>query len=110
MRTCKHCETKFDQDLDPPICSKKFDQYCEPKPRGFAALSKKKISEISSKGGKTAHQMGKAHKFSSDEGRMAGKTGGLAPHVSRGPEKGCAMPSRTPPRRPSKRSRQEASA
>jgi hypothetical protein len=90
MRTCRHCEDKFDENLDPPICRKRSDEYCQPKPRGFASLSKEKIAAISAKGGKTAHEMGKAHKFSSDEGRAAGKTGGLAPHVSRGPEKRSA--------------------
>lgn len=54
------------------------------RPRGFAAMDRKKVSEIASKGGKAAHAAGTAHQFSSDEARNAGKKGGVAPHVRRG--------------------------
>jgi general stress protein YciG len=54
------------------------------RPRGFAAMDRKKVSEIASKGGKAAHAAGTAHQFSSDEARVAGKKGGIAPHVRRG--------------------------
>ena len=54
------------------------------KPRGFAAMDPKKVSEIASKGGKAAHAAGTAHQFSSDEAREAGRRGGLAPHAHRG--------------------------
>lgn len=54
------------------------------RPRGFAAMDRKKVSEIASKGGKAAHAAGTAHQFSSDEARVAGKKGGVAPHVRRG--------------------------
>jgi len=54
------------------------------KPRGFAAMDRAKVSEIASKGGKAAHAAGTAHQFSSDEARVAGKKGGVAPHVRRG--------------------------
>ncbi len=54
------------------------------KPRGFAAMDRKKVSEIASKGGKAAHAAGTAHQFTSDEARVAGKKGGIAPHVRRG--------------------------
>ena len=54
------------------------------KPRGFAAMDRTKVSEIASKGGKAAHAAGTAHQFSSDEARVAGKKGGVAPHVRRG--------------------------
>ncbi len=57
------------------------------KPRGFAAMDRSKVSEIASKGGKSAHAAGTAHQFSSDEARLAGKKGGMAPHVSRGAQK-----------------------
>lgn len=58
-----------------------------PKPklrRGFAAMDRSKVAEIASKGGKAAHAVGTAHKFTSDEARAAGKKGGNAPHVRRG--------------------------
>lgn len=56
----------------------------EKKKRGFAAMDRKKVAEIASKGGKAAHAAGTAHQFSSDEAREAGKRGGSAPHVRRG--------------------------
>jgi general stress protein YciG len=52
--------------------------------RGFAAMSPEKRKEISSKGGFRAHELGVAHKYSSDEAKEAGKLGGTAPHKSRG--------------------------
>jgi general stress protein YciG len=54
------------------------------RPRGFAAMDRKRVSEIASKGGKAAHAAGTAHEFSSDEARAAGRKGGMAPHVRRG--------------------------
>lgn len=54
------------------------------RPRGFAAMDPKKVSEIASKGGKAAHAAGTAHQFTSDEARTAGRKGGVAPHVRRG--------------------------
>ena len=48
------------------------------KPRGFAALTPKRRSEIASMGGKEAHLSGRAHVFSSEEAREAGRKGGLA--------------------------------
>ncbi len=44
--------------------------------RGFAAMDPAKRKEIASKGGKASHQMGKAHVFSSEEARIAGRKGG----------------------------------
>lgn len=46
--------------------------------RGFAAMSAEKQREIASKGGKAAHQSGKAHEFTSEEAREAGRKGGYA--------------------------------
>ncbi len=49
----------------------------KPKPlRGFALLPPEKMSEIARQGGKTAHQKGTAHRWTSDSARVAGKTGG----------------------------------
>lgn len=48
------------------------------KPRGFAAMSPEKRREISSLGGKSAHEKGTAHRFTSEEAREAGRKGGLA--------------------------------
>ena len=46
--------------------------------RGFAGMDPNKQKEISSKGGKAAHQKGTAHEFSSDEAREAGRKCGQA--------------------------------
>jgi hypothetical protein len=44
--------------------------------RGFASMSPEKKREIASKGGKTAHAMGTAHKWTSEEAQAAGRKGG----------------------------------
>lgn len=54
-----------------------------PKPRGFATMSPSKRSEIASKGGKAAHASGRAHRFTTEEARAAGRKGGLARRVQR---------------------------
>jgi uncharacterized protein len=46
--------------------------------RGFAAMDPALVREISSKGGKAAHVAGTAHEFTSEEGKAAGRKGGLA--------------------------------
>ncbi len=46
------------------------------KPRGFGSMDKDMQREIASKGGKAAHEKGKAHEFDSNEGREAGRKGG----------------------------------
>ena len=44
-----------------------------PRLRGFAAMSPEKKKEIASMGGRAAHACGRAHQFSSEEARAAGK-------------------------------------
>lgn len=44
--------------------------------RGFAGMSPEKKREIASKGGRAAHALGVAHKWSSEEAKRAGKIGG----------------------------------
>ena len=41
--------------------------------RGFAAMSPEKKREIAGMGGRAAHATGRAHQFSSEEARAAGK-------------------------------------
>jgi len=53
------------------------------RPRGFAAMDPKLVSEIARKGGKAAHTAGTAHEFTSDEARAAGRKGGMATHAKR---------------------------
>jgi len=44
--------------------------------RGFASMDLSKQREIASKGGKAAHAQGRAHEFTVDEARDAGRKGG----------------------------------
>jgi general stress protein YciG len=46
--------------------------------RGFACMTKEAQAAIASKGGKAAHAKGRAHIFTSDEAREAGRKGGYA--------------------------------
>jgi len=46
--------------------------------RGFADLSPERRREIARLGGLAAHERGTAHKFTSAEGRKAGRKGGVA--------------------------------
>ena len=53
--------------------------------RGFASMSQDQQREIASKGGRAAHRLGTAHKFTSEEAREAGRKGGR--RSSKGKEK-----------------------
>ena len=44
--------------------------------RGFASMDAHRQKEIARKGGRAAHEKGKAHEFTSDEARAAGRKGG----------------------------------
>jgi general stress protein YciG len=44
--------------------------------RGFASMDLTRQREIASKGGKAAHAQGRAHEFTADEARNAGRKGG----------------------------------
>ena len=46
--------------------------------RGFAAMDAARQREIASKGGRAAHQKGTAHRFTTEEARVAGRKGGEA--------------------------------
>src|SRR5262245_19664238 len=48
--------------------------------RGFASMDLEKRRTIASKGGKAAHEKGRAHEFTSEEAREAGRKGGHAAH------------------------------
>jgi general stress protein YciG len=53
------------------------------RPRGFAAMDRKLVSDIARKGGKAAHSAGTAHEFTTEEARVAGQKGGRATHARR---------------------------
>lgn len=44
--------------------------------RGFASMTTEKKREIASKGGRAAHALGTAHKWTSEEAQAAGRKGG----------------------------------
>ena len=44
--------------------------------RGFASMDTSKQRSIASKGGKAAHAQGRAHEFTAEEARSAGRKGG----------------------------------
>ena len=46
--------------------------------RGFAAMDPSRQKELAQRGGKAAHELGRAHEFSEDEARAAGKKGGAS--------------------------------
>ena len=52
---------------------------------GFNTISKERLREICSKGGKAAHALGVAHKWTSEEAQAAGRKGGKLSR--RGPTK-----------------------
>lgn len=53
------------------------------KHRGFASMSPEKVREIASKGGKVAQALGTAHKWTSEEAKIAGSKGGTATKKAR---------------------------
>jgi uncharacterized protein len=46
--------------------------------RGFASMDPQRLREIAAMGGRTAHQEGRAHTFTSEEAKAAGRKGGAA--------------------------------
>lgn len=46
--------------------------------RGFALFSRERLRQVSSDGGKRAHELGLAHEFTPEEARIAGSKGGKA--------------------------------
>jgi general stress protein YciG len=47
------------------------------KRKGFAAMTQERQREIASLGGKAAHAKGRAHVFTTEEARIAGRKGGI---------------------------------
>ena len=61
--------------------------------RGFAAMELERQREIASRAGKLAHEKKRAHEWSREEARLAGKKGGVAAArkrlLERGENDGC---------------------
>jgi general stress protein YciG len=53
------------------------------KKRGFAVMDPDQVRELARRGGAAAHRAGRAHEFSSEEARAAGRKGGIAAHSGR---------------------------
>jgi general stress protein YciG len=73
-----------DKETETPPTPAPTNNDLHPRRRGFAAMDRDRVKAIASKGGRAAHAAGTAHQFNSDEARVAGKKGGMAPHVRRG--------------------------
>ena len=56
--------------------------------RGFASMDPEKQRRIASKGGKAAHAKGRAHEWTVEEAREAGRKGGSASHRQSQPTEG----------------------
>ena len=54
-----------------------------PRKRGFSAMSPERLKQITSKGGKAAHAVGLANKFTKETAREAGKLGGAKTSADR---------------------------
>lgn len=52
-------------------------------PRGFAALSIERRREIARMGGRHAHKVGRAHQFTTEEARAAGRKGAASRAANR---------------------------
>src|SRR5258708_3055251 len=77
-------EAPHTQELQPDPPPQSVEGPAKPhRPRGFAAMDRKLVSEIARKGGKAAHTAGTAHEFNSEEARQAGRKGGQATHAKR---------------------------
>lgn len=53
--------------------------------KGFATMSTEKKRAVAAKGGRTAHRLGRAHRWTSEEAQEAGRRGGSISR--RGPKK-----------------------
>jgi general stress protein YciG len=83
------------QELAPDAPPERAEPVVEPKPRrprGFAAMDRKLVSEIARKGGRAAHSAGTAHEFTTEEARNAGRKGGRASHARRRTDGVAATP------------------
>lgn len=60
----------------------------EPTKKGFAALTKERLREIASMGGKASHRLGKAHAWNSVAAVLAGRKGGLKAQENKRNRKG----------------------
>ena len=75
------------QDMNPATVEPRKADETPRRKRGFAAMDPKLVSELASRGGKAAQRAGTAHRFNSEEARVAGRKGGMATGAKRRGEK-----------------------
>ena len=81
----------------------------ESRGRGFAGMDPERQRQISSQGGKAAHQKGTAHEFDSNEAREAGRKGGMVSGGRRrAREQAQGRPNREPEGENTEREREES--
>ena len=71
------------RDPNPGSDTQHLEDHVAKEDRGFASMNPDKQREIASKGGKVAHEKGRAHQWSREEAREAGRKGGLSTHQRR---------------------------
>jgi uncharacterized protein len=81
----------------------------ESRGRGFAGMDPERQRQISSQGGKAAHQKGTAHEFDSNEAREAGRKGGMVSGGRRRAREQQAQQSRATGREPERESTERES-
>jgi general stress protein YciG len=74
-------------DMNSQISEQRKPDETPRRKRGFAAMDPKLVSELASRGGKAAQRAGTAHRFNSEEARVAGRKGGMATGAKRRGEK-----------------------
>jgi uncharacterized protein len=80
----------------------------ESRGRGFAGMDRERQRQISSQGGKAAHQKGTAHEFDSNEAREAGRKGGMVSGGRRRAREQAQQGRPTPPEREASSEREES--
>lgn len=58
-------------------------EHAKKRGRGFAGMTPEKRRAIAARGGKRAHELGRAHEWSTIEARAAGRKGGSTPRRPR---------------------------
>jgi len=70
---CPKCNAQNDKDS---IYCKQCGHRLRAAKRGFASMDRAKRAKIARSGGVAAHKLGRAHTYTSEEARAAGKIGG----------------------------------
>jgi uncharacterized protein len=69
--------------LDAPSTGSATNSSRQKMKRGFAVMDPVQVRELARRGGVAAHATGRAHEFTSEEARAAGRKGGIAASTER---------------------------